>query len=76
MNTIKKEPGEILESGLIVAGFAMLGIIGSYWYDYAEKNHSKNKETTPIHSKEVKKVTQNKIAAPIVNLNRSKQNTR
>ena len=76
MNTIKKEPGEILESGLMVAGFAMLGIIGSYWYDYAEKNHSKNKENTPIHSKEVEQVTQNKVATQMVILNGSKQNTR
>ena len=76
MNTIKKEPGEILESALVVAGFAMLGITGAYLYDYSEKHHSKPKENAPIHANEAKKVSTNKIATQMIILNGSKQNTR
>ena len=76
MNTVKKEAGEILESSLAVAAIVMMGAIGTYLYSYAEKINTSNKENTPIHSKEVKKVTHSKTASQMAYLNRSKQNTK
>ena len=76
MNTTKNESGKILESALVVAGFAMLGITGTYLYNYAEKHHSKSKENAPIHANEAKKVLTNKVATQMIILNGSKQNTK
>lgn len=74
MKTNEKEPSEILDHTLILAGIMMLSATGYYLHTYV-KAHSHSDEKKPaIHSIEAKKVSTSQPISSIQIFNQNNQN--
>ena len=71
-----KEPSEILEYGVILAAFTMLGGTAYYLYDHAQKHRHHNEKKPAIHSIETKKVSTSQRISSIQFFNKNNQNTK